>query len=195
MKSILFAYTSSKNLYVQKSKDASILIMCTFIINWQPGEKWPLLLAANRDELISRAWKKPDRHWPDRPEVIAGHDDEAGGSWLGVNDHGVIAGILNRKNSLGPMPGKRSRGELVLEALDHADAVEAAKAAGADAFVTADLKYHDFFSAENKIVLADVGHYESEQHIKNILVAHLKKKITNFAVLLSKTNTNPVKYN
>lgn len=74
-------------------------------------------------------------------------------------------------------------------------AIEAAKAAGADVFVTADLKYHDFFSAENKIVLADVGHYESEQHIKNILVAHLKKKITNFAVLLSKTNTNPVKYN
>lgn len=73
-------------------------------------------------------------------------------------------------------------------------AIEAAKAAGADAFITADLKYHDFFSAENKIVLADVGHYESEQHIKNILVAHLKKKITNFAVLLSKTNTNPVKY-
>jgi len=73
-------------------------------------------------------------------------------------------------------------------------AIEAAKAVGADAFITADLKYHDFFSAENKIVLADVGHYESEQHIKNILVAHLKKKITNFAVLLSKTNTNPVKY-
>ena len=73
-------------------------------------------------------------------------------------------------------------------------AIEAAKALGADAFITADLKYHDFFSAENKIVLADVGHYESEQHIKNILVAHLKKKITNFAVLLSNTNTNPVKY-
>ena len=73
-------------------------------------------------------------------------------------------------------------------------AIEAAKAAGADAFITADLKYHDFFSAENKIILADVGHFESEQHIKNILVAHLKKKITNFAVLLSKTNTNPVKY-
>ena len=73
-------------------------------------------------------------------------------------------------------------------------AIEAAKTAGADAFVTADLKYHDFFSAENKILLADVGHYESEQHIKNLLVAYLKKKITNFAVLLSKTNTNPVKY-
>jgi dinuclear metal center YbgI/SA1388 family protein len=73
-------------------------------------------------------------------------------------------------------------------------AIEAAKSAGADAFITADLKYHDFFSAENKLILVDVGHYESEQHIKNILVAHLKKKITNFAVLLSKTNTNPVTY-
>ncbi|MDA9970617.1 Nif3-like dinuclear metal center hexameric protein [Flavobacteriaceae bacterium] len=73
-------------------------------------------------------------------------------------------------------------------------AIEAARAAGADVFITADLKYHDFFSAENTILLADIGHYESEQHIKNILVAHLKKKITNFAVLLSKTNTNPVKY-
>ena len=73
-------------------------------------------------------------------------------------------------------------------------AIQAAKAAGADAFITADLKYHDFFSAENKLILVDVGHYESEQHIKNILVAHLKKKITNFAVLLSKINTNPVTY-
>ena len=73
-------------------------------------------------------------------------------------------------------------------------AIETAKAAGADAFITSDLKYHDFFRAENAMVLADIGHYESEQHIKNILVAHLKKKITNFAVLLSKTNTNPVKY-
>jgi dinuclear metal center YbgI/SA1388 family protein len=73
-------------------------------------------------------------------------------------------------------------------------AISAAKAAGADAFITSDLKYHDFFSAENTLLLADIGHYESEQHIKNILVAHLKKKITNFAVLLSKTNTNPVKY-
>ena len=73
-------------------------------------------------------------------------------------------------------------------------AIDAAKSAGADAFITSDLKYHDFFSAENKLLLADIGHYESEAHIKNILVAHLKKKITNFAVLLSKTNTNPVKY-
>ena len=73
-------------------------------------------------------------------------------------------------------------------------AIGAAKASGADIFVTADLKYHDFFSAENQIILADIGHYESEQFTKNFLVDYLSKKITNFAVVLSTTNTNPVKY-
>ena len=73
-------------------------------------------------------------------------------------------------------------------------AIEAAKACGADAFITSDLKYHDFFSAENSILLADIGHYESEQFTKNLLVAYLTKKITNFAIVLSKTNTNPIKY-
>jgi len=73
-------------------------------------------------------------------------------------------------------------------------AIEAAKQAGADVFVTADLKYHDFFTAENQLLLADIGHYESEQFTKNLIVAYLTKKITNFAIILSKTNTNPVKY-
>ncbi|WP_242135745.1 Nif3-like dinuclear metal center hexameric protein [Aestuariivivens marinum] len=73
-------------------------------------------------------------------------------------------------------------------------AIQAAKRAGADAFITADLKYHDFFTAENNILLADIGHYESEHFTKNLLVAYLTKKITNFAVVLSNTNTNPVKY-
>ncbi|WP_303317123.1 Nif3-like dinuclear metal center hexameric protein [Flavivirga abyssicola] len=73
-------------------------------------------------------------------------------------------------------------------------AIGAAKASGADAFISSDLKYHDFFTAENSILLADIGHYESEQFTKNLLVANLTKKITNFAVVLSKTNTNPVKY-
>ena len=73
-------------------------------------------------------------------------------------------------------------------------AIGAAKASGADAFVTADLKYHDFFQAENNILLVDIGHYESEQYTKNGLVAILTKKIPNFAFVLSNTNTNPVKY-
>jgi len=102
--------------------------MCTVVILRRPGHGWPLLLAANRDEMLDRPWKAPGRHWPDRPEVVAGLDEEAGGSWLGINDQGVVATVLNRHGTLGPMQGKRSRGELVLEALDHADAIDAAKA-------------------------------------------------------------------
>ena len=80
-------------------------------------------------------------------------------------------------------------------------AIPAAIAAGADVLMTADLKYHDFFSADGHIVLADIGHYESEQFTKNFLVDYLSKKIINFApalstgrVILSTTETNPVKY-
>jgi len=102
--------------------------MCTLILLRRPGATWPLVLAANRDEMIERPWRPPGRHWPDRPEVLAGQDILAGGSWLGINDHGLVAGILNRFGSLGPAPGQRSRGELVLEALDHADARDAAAA-------------------------------------------------------------------
>jgi uncharacterized protein with NRDE domain len=102
--------------------------MCTLIVLRRPGRRWPLLLAANRDEMAGRPWRGPGRHWPDRAHVVAGMDEEAGGSWLGVNDHGVVAGVLNRAGSLGADPDKRSRGELVLEALDHADARAAAEA-------------------------------------------------------------------
>jgi hypothetical protein len=105
--------------------------MCTVVIRRQPDQDWPLILAANRDEMIDRAWAPPARHWPDRPEVVAGLDQQAGGSWMGVNDHGVVATILNRAGSLGGFTGKRSRGELVLEALDHADAVTAAESLAA----------------------------------------------------------------
>lgn len=73
-------------------------------------------------------------------------------------------------------------------------AIDAAKKAKVDAFITADLKYHDFFKAENDMLLVDVGHYESEQFTKSLLVAFLIKKIPNFAIILSKTNTNPVNY-
>ncbi len=67
-------------------------------------------------------------------------------------------------------------------------------AKGADVLITADLKYHDFFQAENKILLADIGHFESERFTKNKIVDYLTKKIPNFAIVLSKENTNPVKY-
>jgi putative NIF3 family GTP cyclohydrolase 1 type 2 len=80
-------------------------------------------------------------------------------------------------------------------------AISAAIRSGADIFLTADLKYHDFFRAENRIILADIGHYESEQFTKNLLVDYLTKKITNFApalpagrIILSNISTNPINY-
>jgi len=73
-------------------------------------------------------------------------------------------------------------------------AIQVAIAQGADAYVTADLKYHDYYKAENQILLADVGHYESERFTKTLIANYLTEKIRSFAVLLSEENTNPINY-
>ncbi len=73
-------------------------------------------------------------------------------------------------------------------------AISNARKAGADAYLSADFKYHEFFDAENKIVIADIGHYESEQFTKDLIYDLLVKNFTKFAVRLSKVNTNPIKY-
>ncbi len=65
---------------------------------------------------------------------------------------------------------------------------------GADIFITGDYKYHQFFDAEGKIIIADIGHYESEQFTSEIFEAVLNRKFPTFAILLSNINTNPVKY-
>ncbi|MCC8410507.1 Nif3-like dinuclear metal center hexameric protein [Mucilaginibacter sp. UR6-1] len=67
-------------------------------------------------------------------------------------------------------------------------------AAGADVFVTADYKYHEFFDADGKIVIADIGHFESEQFTQQLLFEIIQKKFATFAVRLTTINTNPVKY-
>src|SRR5690606_23021072 len=69
-----------------------------------------------------------------------------------------------------------------------------AKRSGADIFITADYKYHEFFDAENDIVIADIGHYESEQFTQELLLEIIQKKFVNFAVLLTGIDTNPIKY-
>jgi len=67
-------------------------------------------------------------------------------------------------------------------------------ASGADFFVTGDFKYHQFFDAENKIVIADIGHFESEQFTKELFYELLTKKFPKFAIHLSEVNSNPVFY-
>jgi putative NIF3 family GTP cyclohydrolase 1 type 2 len=63
-----------------------------------------------------------------------------------------------------------------------------------DAFVTADIKYHEFFDADNQVLLADIGHYESEQFSKEIFYDIINKKFPNFAIHFSDINTNPINY-
>lgn len=91
--------------------------MCTVVLLLRPNHAWPVMLVANRDESVDRAWDPPAAWWPEYPGVIAGRDRTAGGTWMGVNAHGIAAAVLNRPGSLGPAAGKRSRGELPLLAL------------------------------------------------------------------------------
>lgn len=69
-----------------------------------------------------------------------------------------------------------------------------AKAAGADVFLTSDFKYHQFFDAENQLIIADIGHFENEQFTIELIAERLTEKFTNFAVLLTETITNPINY-
>ena len=102
--------------------------MCTVIILRRPNHDWPLIIAANRDEMDLRPWLAPAQHWPNRNHVIAGLDQEGGGTWLALGNDRLVSTVLNRESTLGPAPGKRSRGELPLEATDHVEANVAAKA-------------------------------------------------------------------
>lgn len=72
--------------------------------------------------------------------------------------------------------------------------LQAAKAENADVFITSDFKYHEFFEADNDIVIIDIGHYESERFTINLLYELIIKNFSNFAAHCTKVNTNPIKY-
>ena len=72
--------------------------------------------------------------------------------------------------------------------------IEDSISVGADVFITSDLKYHDFFLADNKITIIDIGHYEGEQFTKDLIYEYLSKKFLNIALHLSSENTNPINY-
>ena len=105
--------------------------MCTVLALLRPEHPWPLIVAANRDERLDRAFDAPGRWWDDAPEIVGGRDVLGGGSWFGVNDDGVVATIVNGLHRLGPLDGKQSRGDVVLRALRERDAASAARFAGA----------------------------------------------------------------
>lgn len=99
--------------------------MCTVVVLRRPAHDWPLLLAANRDERLDRAWDPPAAWWPEWPGVVGGRDRTAGGAWMALGPAGVVGAVLNRPGSLGPAAGKQSRGALPLLAAAARSAQEA----------------------------------------------------------------------
>jgi hypothetical protein len=91
--------------------------MCTVLVSLRPAADWPVLVLAVRDEMLGRPWRPPARHWPDRPGLLGGLDEQAGGTWLAVDPAaGRIACVLNAAGRPAEPAGRRSRGELPLAA-------------------------------------------------------------------------------
>ena len=105
--------------------------MCTLAIYFRATTKreFPVVIAANRDEFLDRPAGDPTILL-ERPRVVGGKDLKAGGTWLGVSEHGIVAGLLNRRADNGGNPQARSRGLLCLDALRRRTAAEAAEFAG-----------------------------------------------------------------
>ncbi len=101
--------------------------MCTlFIYRNKRNSKWPLLIASNRDEYKNRSFISPSYHWKELPNIIAGKDLKAGGTWLGINNNGLCANILNRESKT-KLANPYSRGQIVLNALKKENAISAIK--------------------------------------------------------------------
>lgn len=102
--------------------------MCTVSISFKPGESIPLILTNNRDEFRNRPWKAPHQYWLEHPTIIAGQDNVAGGTWLGINRFGVISTILNRSDNDPTLQNKKTRGNIPLKALQYKSSIEAIEA-------------------------------------------------------------------
>src|SRR5919106_1197476 len=104
--------------------------MCTLGLYFRVFPGYPIVTAANRDEVVTRPSAPPTQLWS-APRIWAGQDLLAGGTWFGINEHGVVAGILNRQASYPPDPRRRSRGLLCFNALKYPSAQAAAQFAAA----------------------------------------------------------------
>ena len=104
--------------------------MCTLAIYVRQFADVPIVVAANRDEFFERPASAP-LVLRERPRIVGGRDLQAGGTWLGISEHGVVAGLLNRRIAEPPVPSRRSRGLLLMEVLASESAVAAEQALAA----------------------------------------------------------------
>src|SRR5437870_4054608 len=102
-----------------------MIAMCTLAIYFQTFPDYPVVIAANRDEYLERP-AVPPTNLCDHPRIVGGKDLRANGTWLGINEYGLVAGLLNRRNGEAENdPNLRSRGLLCLDVLKHRSAAEA----------------------------------------------------------------------
>jgi uncharacterized protein with NRDE domain len=98
--------------------------MCLILVAWQAHPGYPLLVAANRDEFYARRTASAD-FWPESPQVLAGRDLEAGGTWLGITRQGRFAALTNYRDPSSHKPQAPSRGKLVADFLRGKDSIDA----------------------------------------------------------------------
>jgi hypothetical protein len=106
----------------------------------------------------------------------------------------LVCSVFNAKGIRYSKLTGKSVGKVALCGGSGASLINLAISSEADVFLTSDIKYHDFFKAENKILLIDTGHFESEKFSREILKDLIIKKFPKFAVRFSETNTNPINY-
>ena len=143
--------------------------MCTIVIDFNPKNEWPLIIGSNRDEMIDRPWLQPSRNWPLKPSIFGGLDLKGKGSWLSVNDNGVIASITNKSQTLGPHKNKRSRGEIVLNALEAKNSTLAGKVIEN---INTNL-YQDFnllLADQNNAYMLELNSKRKEKIIKKVIL-------------------------
>jgi len=107
--------------------------MCLLVVAWHHVEQWPLVVGANRDEWLDRPATAITVLREANPRIVGGRDERAGGTWLAVNEHGVVCGLTNRPVADGPDPVRRSRGRLPLVAAEARTAEEGAEVLAAEA--------------------------------------------------------------
>ena len=117
---------------MEGGRPASVPNVCLLIVAWRRVDGWPLIVGANRDEWLDRPATAVTVLQQSGPRVLGGRDERAGGTWLAVNEHGVVCGLTNRPMPDGPDPDKRSRGRLPVIGAQARSAAEAADALSAE---------------------------------------------------------------
>jgi len=107
--------------------------MCLLVVALHHTEQWPLVVGANRDEWLDRPSTAITILREADPRILGGRDERAGGTWLAVNEHGVVCGLTNRPVAEGPDPDRKSRGRLPLVAAGARTAEEGAELVAAEA--------------------------------------------------------------